>query len=122
MAHLEHVDLARRYAAGERDRRLEMLDLSGADLSGLDFSHAWLRDTDLSQTDLRQEIELQSEKINYEDVNSVDNVSRVIQDLINDARFPEDLADEILKQFDKLDSDLVAERSSATAEDSSTAS
>jgi len=53
MANPDHVALARRYAAGERDMRLEMLDLSGADLSGLDFSEAWLRDTDLSQANLQ---------------------------------------------------------------------
>jgi uncharacterized protein YjbI with pentapeptide repeats len=53
MAHPEHLALARRYAAGDRNLRLEMLDLVGADLSGLDFSEAWLRDTRLCEANLR---------------------------------------------------------------------
>src|SRR5688572_21421714 len=53
VANPEHLALARRYAAGERGFRLEMLDLSGADLRNLDFSEAWLRDTDLSGANLR---------------------------------------------------------------------
>ena len=53
MANPEHTDLVRRYAAGEQNLRLEMLDLSGADLSGLDFSQAWLRDTNLSSANLQ---------------------------------------------------------------------
>jgi len=76
----------------------------------------------LTETDLRQEIEAQMDKVNYDDVNSVDNASRTISDLIHDAKFPKDLQKEILDHFKKLDLDLVAVRSSATAEDSSTAS
>ena len=76
----------------------------------------------LADTDLTQEIEAQLDKVNYEDVNSVDNASRTIADLIHDAKFPEDLQKEILAEFEKLDADWVAVRSSATAEDSSTAS
>ena len=45
MANPDHLALAGRYAAGARNLRLEMLDLTGADLGGLDFSDAWLRDT-----------------------------------------------------------------------------
>lgn len=74
------------------------------------------------ETDLAQEIEAQLDKVNYEDVNSVDNASRTIGDLIHDAKFPEDLKTEILAEFKKLDVEFVAVRSSATAEDSSTAS
>jgi len=76
----------------------------------------------LEETDLTQEIEAQLDKVNYEDVNSVDNASRTIADLIHDAKFPKDLQKDILEHFKKLDVDYVAVRSSATAEDSSTAS
>ncbi len=81
----------------------------------------------LAETDLVQEIEAQLNKVNYEDVNSVDEASRTIADLIHDAKFPEDLQTEIMAEFKKLsasggDVRWVAVRSSATAEDSSTAS
>ena len=76
----------------------------------------------LEETDLKQEIEALLDKINYDDVASVENASVAIHDLIHDARFPKDLEKEILIDFDKLDAKFVAVRSSATAEDSSVAS
>jgi len=76
----------------------------------------------LAETDLTQEVEAQLDKVNYEDVNSVDNASLTIFDLIHDAKFPEDLQSEILENFEKLNAHWVAVRSSATAEDSATAS
>lgn len=45
----------------------------------------------LQETDLAQEIDAQLEKVNYDDVNSVDRASNVIRDLIHDAKTPEDL-------------------------------
>lgn len=76
----------------------------------------------LEETDLRQEVEAQLGRVNYDDVGSVDKASAVIRDLIHDAAMPEDLEDLIRKEFDKLGSEYVAVRSSATAEDSSVAS
>ncbi|MBN1325653.1 hypothetical protein JW977_01575 [Candidatus Falkowbacteria bacterium] len=76
----------------------------------------------LAETDLRQEIEAQLNKIDYKNIDSVDQASKTIFDLIHDAKFPKDLEKEILNEFKKLNVDLVAVRSSATAEDSSTAS
>ncbi len=76
----------------------------------------------LHETDLTQEIEAQLDKVNYEDVASVERASSAIHDLIHDARFPRDLEEPILTAFAKLGSEWVAVRSSATAEDSSTAS
>ncbi|MCX6744196.1 MAG: hypothetical protein NTX82_01590 [Candidatus Parcubacteria bacterium] len=76
----------------------------------------------LAETDLTQEVEAQLDKVNYEDVNSVDQASRTIGDLIHDVRFPKDLENEILSEYKKLGVQFVAVRSSATAEDSSTAS
>lgn len=76
----------------------------------------------LEETGLKVEVEAQLNKVNYEDVASVERASRVLHDLIHDARFPKDLEEEILISFVALDSEFVAVRSSATAEDSSTAS
>lgn len=96
----------------------------------------------LEETDLNVEIEAQLKKINYKDVNSVDQASNTIRDLIHDARMPKDLEEEVLKAYEKLANSprstarsksrklsavdrqplLVAVRSSATAEDSSVAS
>lgn len=76
----------------------------------------------LKETDLAQEVETQLDKVNYDDVASVERASAAIHDLIHDARFPIDLEEVILKDFDELGSEFVAVRSSATAEDSSVAS
>jgi len=76
----------------------------------------------LEETDLFQAIQAELDKVNYDDVNSVDKASAVIRDLIHDVKMPEDLETDILKDFKKLDSKYVAVRSSATAEDSSVAS
>lgn len=76
----------------------------------------------LEETDLGVEIEAQLKKVNHDDVNSVDRYSNVIRDLIDRADMPEDIASEIKKEFTSLNSQYVAVRSSATAEDSSIAS
>ncbi|TAK03886.1 hypothetical protein EPO34_01875 [Patescibacteria group bacterium] len=76
----------------------------------------------LEETDLTQEVKAQLAKVNYEDVASVDRASRVLHDLIHDAKFPEDLGKEIEASFAALGAEFVAVRSSATAEDSSVAS
>ncbi|MBI5654349.1 hypothetical protein HZC53_01705 [Candidatus Uhrbacteria bacterium] len=76
----------------------------------------------LSETDLAQEVAAELSKVNYDDVSSVDRASRVIHDLIHDAKFPTDIQEEILSNFETLGAELVAVRSSATAEDSSVAS
>lgn len=76
----------------------------------------------LIETDLVQEVEAQLDKVNYEDVSSVEKASKTIQDLIHDAKFPKDIEKEILSEFKKIKVAYVAVRSSATAEDSSVAS
>ena len=76
----------------------------------------------LKETDLTQEVTAQLKKVNYQDVNSVDRYSNVIRDLIMDAKMPTDIGQEIVAEFKKLKAPFVAVRSSATAEDSSTAS
>lgn len=76
----------------------------------------------LEETDLGVEVEAALKKVNYKDVNSVDQASNIIRDLIHDERMPIDLQKEILSAFKKLKAKEVAVRSSATAEDSSQAS
>ena len=76
----------------------------------------------LEETNLKAEVETQLDKVNYDDVASVDRASRVLHDLIHDARFPKDLEEEIFAEYEKLGAELVAVRSSATAEDGATAS
>ncbi|MFA5879296.1 MAG: PEP/pyruvate-binding domain-containing protein [Candidatus Margulisiibacteriota bacterium] len=76
----------------------------------------------LAETDLLVEINARLNKVNYKDTNSVDKASNVIRDLIHDVKFPKDLEIEINQEFKKLKTKFVAVRSSATAEDSKTAS
>ena len=76
----------------------------------------------LEETKLKEEIEAQLDQVNYDDLGSVEYASRAISDLIHDARFPKDIEREILADFAALKTEFVAVRSSATAEDSSTAS
>ncbi len=76
----------------------------------------------LAETDLNVEVSAILKKVNYKDINSVDKASNQIRDLIADAKFPQDIGEEIKKEFKKLEAKFVAVRSSATAEDSSVAS
>jgi pyruvate,water dikinase len=76
----------------------------------------------LEEADLMVEIDAALHEVNHNDVNSVEEASEKIRDLIRDYEFPEDLGEEILREFSALDSKLVSVRSSATAEDSSIAS
>lgn len=76
----------------------------------------------LEETDLTQEVAAILKKINYSDINAVDGASAQIRGLIMSAAMPKDLQQEILIEFKKLKAKFVAVRSSATAEDSSSAS
>ncbi len=76
----------------------------------------------LHETDLFQAIQAELNKVNYDDINSVDQASIIIRDMIYDVLMSEDLSKEILKELKKLNSRFVAVRSSATAEDSLVAS
>jgi len=76
----------------------------------------------LEETDIGVEIEAQLHKVKVKDINSIEKVSEEIRSLILNAKFPKDIAKEILAEFAKLKAKYVAVRSSATAEDSSTAS
>lgn len=76
----------------------------------------------LEENDLTQEIEAQIKKINYEEMHSVAKASEVIRELIRKKSIPDNLGKEIMQEFLKLDASYVAVRSSATAEDSMSAS
>jgi len=76
----------------------------------------------IEETDIGVAITGELDSVNKDDVNSVDNASRVIQGLILEEDMPEDIKKEILAEYRRQKLDLVAVRSSATAEDSSTAS
>src|SRR3989344_2464346 len=73
------------------------------------------------ETDLDVEIETALKKVNHKDINSVEKASEDIRGLVEKAKMPKDIAIEITKHFKQLKSPFVAVRSSATAEDSSSA-
>ena len=72
----------------------------------------------LKQTDINVEIRSRINKINLKDLESVEESSEIIRDLIMNKKIPQDIQKEILKEFKKLKAKYVAIRSSATAEDS----
>jgi len=72
--------------------------------------------------DLNVYIESELNKVNYQDVNSIEKTSQTIRDIITDSKVPENIEKEILAEFKKLKTKWVAVRSSATAEDSKIAS
>jgi pyruvate, water dikinase len=76
----------------------------------------------LEETDLLQDVQARLDQVNYKDTNSVDRASNEIREMIADTKFPADLGKEITSEFKKLKAQYVAVRSSATAEDSKTAS
>lgn len=76
----------------------------------------------LKETNLDVEIEARLKEVNKKDLNTVDRASNEIRAIIAKTKMPKDLALEILSDFKKLKSKFVAVRSSATSEDSKTAS
>ena len=76
----------------------------------------------LSETNLTQEIEAQLSKVNHENMESVNRASETIREMILNTEIPAHLAEEIKAAFKQLNAQFVAVRSSATAEDGSTAS
>ncbi len=76
----------------------------------------------LADADLTQEISAQIEMVNHEDIASVERASETIRALIMRTDFPKQLGADIQNHFDLLGTEVVAVRSSATAEDGSSAS
>lgn len=76
----------------------------------------------LEETMLFEDVQSVLNQVNHKDINSVDYASNKIRDMIFKADFPKDIAKEIMSEFKELGAGYVAVRSSATAEDSSSAS
>lgn len=76
----------------------------------------------LDESELNAEIEAILETVEQKNMNSVEMASEKIRSLIMSANFPEDIAMAVRSSFLELDAELVAVRSSATAEDGSSAS
>ena len=72
----------------------------------------------LVETDINIEIEAMWDRINIEDIESVEENSEIIRSLVLKGEISEDISKEILKAFSRLKAKYVAVRSSATAEDS----
>ncbi|MEK6879542.1 MAG: PEP/pyruvate-binding domain-containing protein, partial [Nanoarchaeota archaeon] len=75
----------------------------------------------IEETDLDVELDAVLDKVNYQEIHTVENASEEIKNLILSVKMPEDIARDIEKNFKKLGAKFVAVRSSATSEDSSTA-
>ena len=75
----------------------------------------------LENTDLNVEIDSILHSVNLKEMRTIENASEKIKDLILKAKMPKDIGEEIKKEFKNLSSKFVAVRSSATAEDSSSA-
>ncbi len=73
----------------------------------------------LRKTDLTQEIDAIFEKIDHKAVHTVEDASEKIRGLIESKEIPEEISGEIKDKFKSLNSEFVAVRSSATAEDGS---
>lgn len=71
----------------------------------------------LHKADLIQEIDAILESVDHKAVHSIDGASEKIQELIKHADMPKDIKAEVESQFSSLNSEFVAVRSSATAED-----
>jgi len=76
----------------------------------------------LAETDLTQEIRKALDDVNHEDVNSVNDASEAIRELILHKEISHGLATQIQAAFSELNTEFVAVRSSATAEDGTDAS
>jgi len=71
----------------------------------------------IKDADLVQEIDSILDKVDHTEIHTVENASEKIQGLIKSATIPKSIALEIEVQFKNLNSEFVAVRSSATAED-----
>ena len=73
----------------------------------------------LEETGIKVERDNILHEVDPQQMHTVENAAEQIQGLIKNREMPEDLKEEILAEFDKLEADFVAVRSSATSEDSS---
>lgn len=75
----------------------------------------------LRRTDLNVEIDSILHTVDHKEMHTVNDASEKISALVLGAKMPEDIGEEIGHSFRKLDARFAAVRSSATAEDSSSA-
>lgn len=75
----------------------------------------------IDATHLRHELTAILGRVNHEEMHTVEGASAEIQAMILGAEMPEEISDLIYIEYEKLGAEYVAVRSSATAEDSSTA-
>ena len=75
----------------------------------------------IEETGITANIDAALHEVNHQDVNSVENASAEIQAMVLSQEMPEDIKEEVMKDFKELKAEFVAVRSSATAEDSSSA-
>lgn len=75
----------------------------------------------LEETDLNVEIDAALDKVNHEEIHTVENASEKIKALILEKQIPNNISKEIIHEFNKLGAKFVAVRSSATSEDSASA-
>jgi phosphoenolpyruvate synthase/pyruvate phosphate dikinase len=71
----------------------------------------------LEETDLNVEVAAILDTVDHNVMHTVEQASEKIQGLIKQVQMPVDIAEEVKKEFVKLDAEFVAVRSSATAED-----
>jgi phosphoenolpyruvate synthase/pyruvate phosphate dikinase len=71
----------------------------------------------LHETDLTQEIDAILKTVDHKAIHTVEGASEKIRGLIEKQKIPVDVCNEIKKEFKSLETELVAVRSSATAED-----
>ncbi len=76
----------------------------------------------LEETDLNVEIDSILHSVDSKKMHTVEGASEQIQTLISETVFPDEIAKEVKSFFNELGAEYVAVRSSATAEDSATAS
>ena len=79
-------------------------------------------DVFFKENELHDKINALLKQINLQDINQVNDLSRKIKKIILKADLSKNISEEIQKEFSKMKTQYVAVRSSATVEDSSTAS
>lgn len=75
----------------------------------------------IEETDLNVEIDAVLEGVDIQNIQTVENASEKIHELILSKEMPEDIMKEIIESYQKLGANFVAVRSSATSEDSASA-
>ncbi len=73
------------------------------------------------ENEIKADIDAILEKVNHEDINSIEKASEEIKGIIMSEEIPKDIKKAIIDNFKRLNTKFVAVRSSATSEDSASA-